>query len=61
MTFDLLDMPTVPGVLQSQYIHTCHTNGLIIIITIISHLKGMRMVSVSEDLTICDCLHITDS
>ena len=29
-TFDLLDMPTAPDVLQSQCIHTCHTNGLII-------------------------------
>ena len=29
-TFDLLDMPIAPGVLQSQCIHTCHTNGLII-------------------------------
>ena len=29
-TFDLLDMPTAPGVLQSQCIHRCHTNGLII-------------------------------
>ena len=32
-TFDLLDTPTAPGcldVLQSQCIHTCHTNGLII-------------------------------
>ena len=28
-TFDLLDMQTAPGVLQSQCIHTCHTNGLI--------------------------------
>ena len=27
---DLLDTPTAPGVLQSQCIHTCHTNGLII-------------------------------
>ena len=27
-TFDLL--PTAPDVLQSQCIHTCHTNGLII-------------------------------
>ena len=30
LTFDLLDMPTAPDVLQSQYIHTCHTNRLII-------------------------------
>ena len=29
-TFDLLDMLTAPDVLQSQCIHTCHTNGLII-------------------------------
>ena len=29
-TFDLLDTPTAPGVLQSQCIHTCHTNGFII-------------------------------
>ena len=29
-TFDLFDMPTAPDVLQSQCIHTCHTNGLII-------------------------------
>ena len=29
-TFDLLDMPTAPDVLQSLCIHTCHTNGLII-------------------------------
>ena len=29
-TFDLLDMPTAPDVLQSQCIHMCHTNGLII-------------------------------
>ena len=29
-TFDLLDTPTAPGVLQSPCIHTCHTNGLII-------------------------------
>ena len=29
-TFDLLDTPTTPDVLQSQCIHTCHTNGLII-------------------------------
>ena len=29
-TFDLLDTPTAPGVLQLQCIHTCHTNGLII-------------------------------
>ena len=29
-TFDLLDMPTAPRFLQSQCIHTCHTNGLII-------------------------------
>ena len=29
-TFDLLDTPTAPGVLQSQCIHTCHTNRLII-------------------------------
>ena len=29
-TFDLLDTPTAPDVLQSQCIHTCHTNGLII-------------------------------
>ena len=28
--FDLLDMPTPPDVLQSQCIHRCHTNGLII-------------------------------
>ena len=27
-TFDLLDTPTAPGVLQSQCIHMCHTNGL---------------------------------
>ena len=25
--FYLLDTPTAPGVLQSQCIHTCHTNG----------------------------------
>ena len=29
-TFDLLDTRTAHGVLQSQCIHTCHTNGLII-------------------------------
>ena len=29
-TFDLLDRPTAPGVLQTQCIHTCHTNGFII-------------------------------
>ena len=29
-TFDLLDTPTAPDVLQSQCIHMCHTNGLII-------------------------------
>ena len=29
-TFDRLDMPTAPDVLQSQFIHTCHTNRLII-------------------------------
>ena len=29
-TFVLLDMPTAPDVLQSQSIHRCHTNGLII-------------------------------
>ena len=29
-TFDPLDTPTAPDVLQSQCIHTCHTNGLII-------------------------------
>ena len=29
-TFDLLDTPTAPDVLQSQCIHTSHTNGLII-------------------------------
>ena len=29
-TFDLLDMPIAPDVLQSQCIHMCHTNGLII-------------------------------
>ena len=29
-TFDLLDRPTAPGVLQCQCIHTCHTNGFII-------------------------------
>ena len=29
-TFDLLDTLTAPDVLQSQCIHTCHTNGLII-------------------------------
>ena len=29
-TFDLLDTPTASDVLQSQCIHTCHTNGLII-------------------------------
>ena len=29
-TFDLLDTPTAPGVLQSQSIHTCHMNRLII-------------------------------
>ena len=29
-TFVLLDTPTAPDVLQSQCIHTCHTNGLII-------------------------------
>ena len=29
-TFDLLDTSTAPDVLQSQCIHTCHTNGLII-------------------------------
>ena len=29
-TFVLLDMPTAPGVLQSQWIHTCHRNGFII-------------------------------
>ena len=29
-TFDLLDPPTAPDVLQSQCIHMCHTNGLII-------------------------------
>ena len=29
-TFDLLDTPTAPGILQSQCIHTCHTNRLII-------------------------------
>ena len=30
-TFDLLDTPTAPvlDVLQSQCIHTCHTNGLL--------------------------------
>ena len=28
--FDFLDTPTAPDVLQSQCIHTCHTNGLII-------------------------------
>ena len=28
-TFDLLDTPTAPDVLQSQCIHTYHTNGLI--------------------------------
>ena len=28
--FDLLDKPTAPDVLQSQCIHTCHTNRLII-------------------------------
>ena len=30
VTFDLLDTPTAPDVLQSRCIHTCHTNGLII-------------------------------
>ena len=30
VTFDLLDMPTAPDVLQSQCIHLCHANGLII-------------------------------
>ena len=30
VTFDLLDTPTAPDVLQSQCIHTCHTNGFII-------------------------------
>ena len=30
VTFDLLDTPTAPDVLQSQCIHTCHINGLII-------------------------------
>ena len=29
-TFDLLDTLTAPDVLQSQCIHKCHTNGLII-------------------------------
>ena len=29
-TFDLLHTPTAPDGLQSQCIHTCHTNGLII-------------------------------
>ena len=29
-TFDLLDTPTAPDVLQSQCIHMCHTKGLII-------------------------------
>ena len=29
-TFDLLDTPTAPDVLQSQCIHMCHTNRLII-------------------------------
>ena len=29
-TFDLLDTLTAPGVLQSQCIHTCQTNGFII-------------------------------
>ena len=29
-TFDLLDTPTATDVLQSQCIHKCHTNGLII-------------------------------
>ena len=28
-TFDLLDTLTAPDVLQSECIHTCHTNGLI--------------------------------
>ena len=27
MTFDLLDTPTAPDVLQSRCIHMCHTNG----------------------------------
>ena len=30
VTFDLLDTLTAPAVLHSQYIYTCHTNGLII-------------------------------
>ena len=29
-TFGLLDTPTAPDVLQSQCIHACHTNRLII-------------------------------
>ena len=29
-TFDFLDTPAAPDVLQSQCIHTCHTKGLII-------------------------------
>ena len=29
-TFDLLDTPTAPGVLQVQFYHTCHTDGKIV-------------------------------
>ena len=34
-TFDLLDMPTASDVLQSRCIHTCHTNRLIIRLTLL--------------------------
>ena len=34
-TFDLLDTPIAPDVLQSQCIHMCHTNGLSIRLTLL--------------------------
>ena len=40
-TFDLLDTPTAPDVLQPQYIHMCHTNRLIIrLLLLMIHVKG---------------------
>ena len=43
--FDLLDTPTAPGVLQSQCIHTCHTNGFIIrLLLLMIHTKDSEVL-----------------
>ena len=54
-TFDLLDMPTAPDGLQSQCIHTCHTNRLIIRLPLlIIHVNGRTKHS--EEMVFLLCL-----